>query len=408
MKEIRQTEKLIIFEEKKGQTTSLFRQHKDDERQEKVLIYKQKSDAITYPFEGVSIKKIEFRGFEELPGFINGYGYGFLEKSINNFFKYKFSVPYISRLVISQKQIRKAGVDELLIHFPDLQELLTNINQEKRAHNDTLNILITNFLLRINPSLPFEGKETNNNKELIIRNLNSKLIEKLTAEDVDKLGKFYVEAASKYKRPDIVNRMVHGLQKNSQLITLTEVIKKYESLIQSNPAESAWQSFFNDYITLFDNRYARKIDYKNIATGITKYPDLVLVDIYGYINFYELKKSGMPLLQYDDSHKTFYWSKELSMTIAQASDYLQKARENSLSYANSIKMETATPENSGLDVNIINPRAIIVAGTSDQLNTAKKKHHFKNLRESLKDVEFVLYDELLARLKNLLNSIKIN
>ena len=33
--------------------------------------------------------------------------------------------------------------------------------------------------------------------------------------------------------------------------------------------------------------------------------------------------------------------------------------------------------------------------------TNLKKNQFKNLRESLKDIEFVLYDELLERLKNL-------
>ncbi len=60
-----------------------------------------------------------------------------------------------------------------------------------------------------------------------------------------------------------------------------------------------------------------------------------------------------------------------------------------------------------LEVNIINPRAIIVIGSKNELDTEKKRHQFKNLRESLKDIEFVLYDELLDRLKNLFDTIKI-
>lgn len=197
-----------------------------------------------------------------------------------------------------------------------------------------------------------------------------------------------------------------GLQKNSQLIALNEIINNYEKLLNDNPKESIWQDFFNNYITLFDNRYLHKLDYKNIAVGITKYPDLVLVDIYGYIDFYELKKSDMRLLQYDDNHNTFFWSKELSMTIAQASDYLQKARENSIAYSKTIKEVTSNELSNGIEVNIINPRAIIVAGRTSELNSTMKRNQFKNLRESLKDIEFVLYDELLDRLKNLLNSIK--
>jgi hypothetical protein len=139
---------------------------------------------------------------------------------------------------------------------------------------------------------------------------------------------------------------------------------------------------------------------------LTKYPDIVLVDIYGYIDFYELKKSSTPLLSYDKSHKTWFFSKDVSMVISQASDYLQKAKDNSLSYSKTIKEETATEEVDGLEVSIINPKVIIVAGSRSQLNTQKKLNHFKNLRDSLKDIEFILYDELLDRLRNLLDSIK--
>lgn len=408
MKQIKETEKLLIFEEVKAGTTSIYRQHKEDEEKQLVKIYDFKGDTFNYPFDGPSIKKIIFKGFKELPYLISNFGYGFSEKSLNTFFRYKFESPGIDTLIISENRIAKKKDNELVLYIPDLEDLQTSINQEQRACNDTKAILIKNYLVSKYPQLQFDHKETNNNKDLIFRNLNKKLLEKMTADDVEKLGQFYVEAANKFSRPDIVKRMVIGLQKNAQLVSLQEIIKIYEKLLQENPAESSWQNFFNSYITLFDNRYAYKLDYKNITTGITKYPDLVLVDIYGYIDFYELKKSGMPLLQYDGNHKTFYWSKELSMTIAQASDYLQKAKENSISYAKAIKEETATEESEGLDVNIINPRAIIVAGTKAELNTPKKRHHFKNLRESLKDIDFVLYDELLDRLKNLLDSIKLD
>jgi len=95
------------------------------------------------------------------------------------------------------------------------------------------------------------------------------------------------------------------------------------------------------------------------------------------------------------------------MVIAQVADYLQKAKENSLSYSKSIKEQTEDENNDGFEINIINPRAIIVAGTTKELNTKTKRNHFKNLRESLKDIEFVLYDELLERLKNLLETVKL-
>ncbi|WP_159801267.1 Shedu immune nuclease family protein [Flavobacterium sp. MK4S-17] len=410
MKQVKETEKLLIFEELKKGKIITYRQHKEDVDKHKIEIYTKIEENFYYPFEGNSIKTIILKGFNEIPNILSSYGYGFTESSLNSFFKYKFINQAIDTLIIVDDFYLKGKYkkSEIVFSLEDFENLITSLNQEQRACNDTKTILTSNFIIENYPKVDLEYKETNNNKNLILRNLNSKLIEKLTADDVEKFGQFYVEATKKYTRSDIVKRMIVDLQKNAQLITLQEIIKIYEKLLKDDPAESAWQTFFNSYITLFDNRYAYKLDYKNIATGITKFPDLVLVDIYGYIDFYELKKSGMPLLQFDNSHKTYYWSKELSKTIAQASDYLQKARENSVNYAKSIKEETATEHDSGLDVSIINPRAIIVAGSTKELNNSKKLNHFKNLRESLKDIEFVLYDELLDRLKNLVNLIKLD
>ena len=408
MNQIQETKSLLIFEEIRGTSKLIYRQHKEDESEEKVLIYKVTGDNYEYYFEGESIKTIVFEGFSELPSLIIPFGYGFQEKSLQNFFRYNITGDQINKIVITQNSGSRKSRKTLYLRLDELEELLTEINREQRACTDTKRILIKNYLTSVNPSFDFDHQETNNNKGLILRNLNQKLIEQLNADEIEKIGEFYIKAAQKFKRADLTRRMSFGLQKNAQILTLQEIINKYESLLSNNPAESEWQIFFNEYITLFDTRYAHKLDFKNIATGVTKYPDLVLVDIYGYIDFYELKKSGMPLIQYDTSHKTWYWTKDVAMVISQVSDYLQKAKENGVSYSSTIKKLTATETQDGLEVNIINPRAIIVAGNSKMLISDLKKDHFKNLRESLKDIEFVLYDELLDRLKNLLDSIKLN
>ncbi|WP_405604215.1 Shedu immune nuclease family protein [Polaribacter sp. Asnod1-A03] len=408
MKEqFQETKKLILFEEKVGDKKVVYRQHKEDEEKEFVKIYEQKGKDYFFDYDGQTIKQIELRDFEEIPYMFSSFGYGFSDNTVNSFFRYQFDDKRINKIIISEDIESKKVRKNLFLNLNDLSALISSTNQEQRACNDTKKILIKNFLVDIFPEIAFDYKETNNNKKLILRNLNQKLIDQLTADDIEKIGDFYVDASKKYKRADLVKRMTFGLQKNAQILTLQEIITKYESLLKENPPESSWQKFFDEYITLFDTRYAHKINYKNIATGITKYPDLVLVDIYGYIDFYELKKSSTPLIQYDSSHKTWYWTKDVSMVIAQATDYLQKSKENAISYTKAIKEETETESEEGIDVNIINPRVIIVAGSTKELNTKKKLNHFKNLRESLKDIEFVLYDELLERLKNLLDKIKI-
>lgn len=405
MKQIRETDKLLLFEEKQATQKKYYRQHKEKET-EPVLIYIKKTNRFIFEFDGVSIKKVTIEGHSSIPSYMNSYGYGFDNKSLNGIIK-QLDDSRINNVLISKSKKSKKQGTTLIISEEDLQKLLTNIGQEQYACNATKKILVTNLLVEIYPSFSFDFKGINSNKNVVIRNLNEKLIDKLTADDVDAIGDFYIKAAQKFKRPDVVKKMNIKLSKASQLLTLTEIIDKIEKLLAANPAEKKWQELFDEYITFFDSRYAHKLNYKNIATGLTKYPDLVLVDIYGYIDFYELKKSGEPLIEYDSSHKTWYWTKEVSKVIAQTSDYLQKARDNAKSYSSQIKIETETEDSDGIEVDIVNPKGIIVIGTSAQLNSAKKRNNFKALRESLKDIEFLLYDELLERLKNLKNSLTV-
>jgi hypothetical protein len=54
-----------------------------------------------------------------------------------------------------------------------------------------------------------------------------------------------------------------------------------------------------------------------------------------------------------------------------------------------------------VDIRVIRPRGYIVAGTSKQFETEKEMEDFRKLGSSLKNISFILYDELLERLKNL-------
>lgn len=408
MKKIKESEKNILFEEVKSGKRTIYRQSKEDKAKTNEIVLVQKDDLIVYQYPtGKSVKEIVLQGFDELPNFLSDYGFGFKEYSVNNFFKYKFDDDRITQIKLQEGVESKQSGKSIIFNLDDFEELLSNINKEQRACNDTKKILTKNLIVEAFPKAKFDYKQTNNNKELILRNLNDKLIEKLTANDIEEIGKFYVDASRKFKASHIVKKLSAGMLKNAQLITLQDVIRNYEQLLSEDPPESSWQKFFDEHITLFDSRYVHKLDYKNIAVGVTKYPDLVLVDIYGYLDFYELKKSSTPLLQYDGSHKTWYWSKEVSMVISQVTDYLQKAKENASSYSQAIEKATETDDEAGIVVNIINPRAIVVIGSRKELNSKIKRDQFKSLRESLKDIEFILYDELLDRLKNWFDSIKI-
>ena len=388
-----------------------YRLDKENKKAGQTEIYRQVGNTFIIPFEGDKIRQLELEGFDDFDNIpwavISILGFGFSNKAINNFFRFKILQP-IEKIVISAKKASGQTNKIIQINITDIENLISELNIQDRANRDTKSALVVNFASKSFPNLKLKHKETNNNKTLILGNLNKKLLEKLNVDDIEKIGEFYVKAVQKYKSAHLVQKLLGGFQKNAQFLTLQSVIKQYEKLLEEDPKEDKWQKFFEENITLFDNRYIKNLGKINIGLASTKFPDLTLVDIYGYVDFYELKRSrSTDLLRYDSSHKTYYWSAELTKAISQTSSYLQKAKGNGSLLADAIKEKINIDNKNQLDVSIINPRAIIVAGSSKQLKNDAMKHQFKALRESMKDIEFLLYDEILDRLRNLLNNINV-
>lgn len=349
----------------------------------------------------------EFKSLKDIQNptnhLFNGFGAGFDDKRLRRFFKRNLPTARTVRIGAYSEPVQDG--DELRIKHDDLMGLISDINIRMKADNQSIYGLIGNFWKEHFPKLDLMIRPQNPNKSLILGALNDRLKGQLTAEEVDQLIKFAFDAASKHKRAGIRRARSLLIAKRAQRLTLEELISRYEKLLQDDPPESVWQKLFNEYVTIFDTRYVQKIDAKNIGLGSTKYPDLVLVDVYGFIDFYELKRVRTPLLKHDSSHNNFYWTTDISMVISQAANYLQLAKSQAATLSSGIKAATAGRERDGLDVQIVNPRAVIVAGSSNELNTNKKREQFKILRESLKDIDFVLYDELLIYLKNLLSKV---
>jgi len=114
--------------------------------------------------------------------------------------------------------------------------------------------------------------------------------------------------------------------------------------------------------------------------------------VYGFIDIYEIKTHHEQLLSYDGSHDNYYWKPAISKAIAQAEKYVKEIERNASDLENKLRKKH------GLDFEIIRPRAFVIAGTSDQLDSPAKKEAFRLLRRSHKN-EFILYDELLGNLK---------
>ena len=212
MEVILDSKKLRIFEKISGSKSTFFRQMKEDPEELLIKIYTKENDTFTYFLDGGnSVKEIIFEGYQDLPKIVSSFGFGFEEKSMTNFFRFKLENSGYEKIIITDNIPNRKKKNVFYFLLSELEELKSSIGQEQRACNDTKTILVKNFLVNHYPNLGFDYQETNNNKELVLRNLNSKLIEKLTADEIEEIGKFYVDAAKKYSRADLVKRMVKGL-----------------------------------------------------------------------------------------------------------------------------------------------------------------------------------------------------
>ena len=178
-----------------------------------------------------------------------------------------------------------------------------------------------------------------------------------------------------------------------------KIIKEFKSKLKRKVQnEQIWQNFLSEYILLLRNTYGEVLE-KESVTLQGKYPDFMLLDPYGYLDIYEIKKPSTNLMKLDKSRNNFYWDVEISKAISQTENYLHQVQRSSDTLINDIR------RNKGIDVNIVRPKGYIIAGMRDQLTKGKMLDDFRILSEALKNIDIILYDDLLTNLESFVNKI---
>src|SRR5208283_2634235 len=107
-----------------------------------------------------------------------------------------------------------------------------------------------------------------------------------------------------------------------------------------------------------------------------------------------IKRSSTPLLKKDESRGNYYWDNEISKAIIQVENYI----ENVSKHGPDISIQLRDKHK--IDMQVLRPRGIIVAGNRSTLVDQKQKDDFRLLSQSLKNITVLTYDELLTRLRN--------
>jgi len=376
----------------------------------KRLAYKIKKRNITFLPKKTEffLQEIEIEGFGKLPDFISELGY--LKAGMMYYFDKKLRDRKVCKLVISrtrESSYRKyRGKYTVVLNHKlvrEFRERLGGISQEsKQERSETADEFFCSMFPR-----KYKKTDDASKKRYLktLKNLDKSIIPHMKARDVDNLLDFVdVLLSSKYKNK-IKRRELFQLAKSKvDTVALVDTIELFEEMLTNKHSESEWGSFLARNLFLLDSKYVDVLAELNVVLAKSRKVDFGLIDSYGYLDIFEIKLPRTPLLAKSTDRGNYYWSTPALKAIVQAEKYLYHAGSKGANLAEDIESQT------GKVVDIKRPRAFVLMGCGEQLTQKNMMDDFRILRMSLKNVEIILYDELLQRLKNQKNKklIKIS
>jgi len=376
---------------------------------QKKTVYYLRGDQSKY------LSKIILEGYEGVPTGLylnkNGYGFGkkgtFLLSALKNNLAPNKLIEFI--VTSKKKTIRKSSlkVTVVLPHI-DVKNLLVRLGRINEDGNNELRGEVASFLSTKFPKqirISTDDFDDYRGGEVAALLRRKKVAQKLNEEDLESLKNFFpriFEVSLKGKKRAVkVQRgaLIRDTKRVTDKIFLDEVIREFEiNLGKKTLSESEWQSFLSEKVFRFLANYVTTIEKQNVSISVS-YPDFVLADVYGFVDIFEIKRHDTPLVALDESHDNYYWKPDIVKAISQIENYIDEIIRNADDYIRAVKRKK------GVDMRVIRPRGYIIAGTSSQFQNKKESSDFRKLSCALKNISFILYDELLENLKNLRSKI---
>ncbi len=376
----------------------------------KKLIYelnKDKRSITFYPYsEYYFFDRITINGFSILPEIFQKKG--FTKNKILDYVNRLFNNKGIKTITVNRTgkcSVIKRGKDKHLhLSYRSLLRLSDEIGAMNHLHRNRRSKFVNKHFNQELPEL-IKIKESKTSQDEIknaIQILKSQTSESFQNEDIDKITDFLSSLMKDGHKSHISKSK---LFKNTKLkfdtVTLAEVIAEFETYLKKETSESKWGKFLEGNLFLIDSKYIYPFPQLNLVLGGTRKVDFGLVDIQGYLDLFEIKKPETKLLSdKKDGRGNYVWSTQAIEAIVQAEKYLYHAERKGPTLKEDIKRERE------IDLDVIRPRAYVVMGSSEQLDNSAKKEDFRILKNQFKNIEIILYDELLERIKNQIKSVE--
>lgn len=353
-----------------------------------------------HPTDNQYLEQIEIIGFRDLPeefspsGFIKGGLLYYIDK--------KCREANVSDLIVERNGHRmcrafRGGIVRMRLPYRDLRDLknrMTAFNTEAKRMRSSF---ADEFFHDLFPTkFDVEESTTHVRRRRIIENLNPDLIPDFSQDEISALESFYAQLVEgRYVSIPHRLRLVKQTKVRFDSIAVDIIIEKFSQLLgRSETSESVWGNFLKENLYLIDSKYVRAIPEVILTTVRARQVDFGLMDYDSFLDIFEIKKPSTRLISNSTDRNNYYWHTDAIKAITQAEVYLHFATIRSEQIQNDLRRQAGFE-----NVQVLKPKVTLIIGHSDQLETDAKKEDFRMLRESLKNVEIILYDELLRRLE---------
>lgn len=373
-----------------------------DERKKEIIYYLLPDTSQRKHF-----KQIKISGFVKLPpGFWSeGYGLtrlgGYILRALAAELGEVFDLSFTKD---GRSIIRRSSRPSVVFNYGDYSAVLDELKAIRSAKNKESTEVTLSFLNQWFPKVFKDKKkikkEFSYEEDKLSKILNSdpNLVSKLSKNDITKILEIYPLIVSVYSgsgRSEEKLKNVVSSKAAADKVVLKKLIAEFEKrLNKKTQSESEWQRFLQEHILLFNTAYVAALGKASVSLQ-GKYPDFMMIDVFNYVDIFEIKRPNTSLLLHDSSRNNFYWDSELSKAISQVENYISYLMQNGPAF------EKDARTLKGLSLSVVKPRGVIIAGTRAELDSTKKKDDFRLLRSSLKNIDIVLFDDFLDRLKNL-------
>ena len=171
--------------------------------------------------------------------------------------------------------------------------------------------------------------------------------------------------------------------------------------------EKSWRDLIFEFIRMLFPKYIavlKELHIRDYYSGTYRKVDLALVDADGNIDIIEIKKPfAKCILSYGVYRDNYTPHRELAGAVMQAEKYLFHLNKWGAAGEQEILKAWQSELPKGLQIKIINPKAMIILGRDNNFSEDQQRADFEIIRRNYANViDIMTYDDLLRRLENII------